>query len=231
MLGVSFAGSLFLFLNFNLYKKVTRPLLALAAGCLIGGALFHLLPAALEEFEESLKVPITFSIGLLSFFLLDQILNWHNHYRQNIEHKPMGTVVLIADALHHFIDGVAVGSIFVIDHRLGIIAWSVALAHEIPQELGDFGILIHCGWTRMRALLFNAAASSTFIIGSLCAFIASGSLNLSLVLPFAAGIFLYIALADLIPELKESESIWQNLLEISIVTAGIALLAFVAILE
>jgi zinc and cadmium transporter len=231
MLAVSFSGSLLLFLNIDLFQRATRSLLALAAGCLLGGALFHLLPAAYDELGNNSTIPIMICIGLLSFFLLDQLLNLHNHYRQSVEHKPIGTVVLIADALHHFIDGVAVGSIFVIDHRLGLTAWFIALAHEVPQELGDFGILIHSGWSRISALFFNAAASSTFIIGSLCAYVASGSINLSLVIPFAAGIFLYIALSDLIPELKEARSVWQNFLELSVVITGMVILYLISIIE
>jgi zinc and cadmium transporter len=113
----------------------------------------------------------------------------------------MGYLILVADGLHNLIDGLALGSAFVADTRLGIITWLILAAHEVPQELGDFGILVHSGWSRARALLINVVSGSTVLVGALVAYGLSEQIDVSVLLPFAAGSFIYIALADLVPEL------------------------------
>lgn len=117
----------------------------------------------------------------------------------------------MADGLHNFIGGLAVGSAFVIDLKLGIITWIVAAAHEVPQELGDFGILIHSGWKKSSALLFNVISALTFPIGAFFAYFISKEINIAILLPFAAGNFLYIGAADLIPQLKSTKLVDQIL--------------------
>ncbi|WP_423202459.1 ZIP family metal transporter [Legionella impletisoli] len=114
-------------------------------------------------------------------------------------------MILIADSLHNFIGGLAVGSAFLVDIKFGIVIWTVAAIHEIPQELGDFGILINSGWSRKKALLFNMISALTFPIGAIMAYLISSQINVSLLLPFAAGNFLYIAAADLIPQLRSKQ--------------------------
>jgi zinc and cadmium transporter len=117
------------------------------------------------------------------------------------EHAPLGYLILLADGLHNFLGGLGVGAAFVLDIRVGIATWLVAAAHEVPQELGDFGILVHSGWKTRAALAYNAASALTFLVGGLVAYALSDSLDVAFLLPFAAGNFVYIAAADLVPQI------------------------------
>ena len=113
---------------------------------------------------------------------------------------------MLADGLHNLIGGLAVSATFLVDIRLGIVTWLVAAAHEIPQELGDFGILVHSGWKPRSALIWNAASAMTFLLGGLITYALSGSLTVTYLLPFAAGNFIYIAAADLVPQITTTET-------------------------
>ena len=136
----------------------------------------------------------------------------------------MTYLILIADGIHNFIGGLAVAGAFLIDIRVGISAWIAAAAHEIPQELGDFGILIHGGWKKGRALLYNLLSALTFLIGGIIAYIASLTTDVTFLLPFAAGNFIYIAAADLIPEIKHEESAMLNVVHFLSFFAGVVVL-------
>jgi zinc and cadmium transporter len=181
--------------------RVLLPLVALAAGSLLGGAFFHMLPEAVEQSGNELSVYVSFVAGFAAFFLLEQYLHWHHCHRPVSEHAPLGYLILLADGLHNFLGGLGVGAAFVLDLRLGITTWLVAAAHEVPQELGDFGILVHSGWKTRAALAYNLASALTFLVGGLVAFALSDSLDVAFLLPFAAGNFVYIAAADLVPQI------------------------------
>lgn len=201
MAALALVGSVTLLLPERTLQRVLLPLVALAAGSLLGGALFHMLPAAVDQLGNELTVYVWLVGGFVTFFLLEQFLHWHHCHRTQSQHGPIGYLVLLADAGHNFIGGLAVGGAFITDIRLGIITWLVAAAHEVPQELGDFGILVHSGWSARRALAFNVASAATFPVGSLLAYAMSGTLDVAFLIPFAAGNFLYIAASDLIPHL------------------------------
>ena len=136
----------------------------------------------------------------------EQFLHWHHCHRTDLAtHRPLGFLILLADGLHNFIGGLAVGGAFVVDTRVGVVAWLVAAAHEVPQELGDFGVLLHSGWRRRSALLWNFASALTFLVGSLVAYAVAEHVEVAYLLPFAAGNFVYIAAADLLPEISSHE--------------------------
>jgi zinc and cadmium transporter len=202
MSAIALVGSVTLLLSEASLKKILRPLVALAAGTLLGGAMFHMIPAAVDKFGNRLSIYIWVLAGFSMFFVLEQFLQWHHCHRVPCEHKPLTVLILVADAIHNFIGGLAVAGAFLIDIRVGISAWLAAAAHEIPQELGDFGILIHGGWKKKSALLYNLLSALTFLLGGLVAYAASFSFDTSFLLPFAAGNFIYIAASDLIPEIK-----------------------------
>ena len=200
---IAMVGSVTLLLPERTLERLLVPLVALAAGSLLGGAFLHMMPSAIDEVGNRQIVWILFLAGFATFFLLEQTLHWHHCHRVVSKHQPMGHLILVADGLHNLIGGMSVASAFYIDHRVGAIAWLAAAAHEVPQELGDFGILIHSGWSRGSALLFNVASGSMFLVGGLVAVAISGTVNVVFLVPFAAGNFAYIGATDLLPELTE----------------------------
>jgi zinc and cadmium transporter len=224
MSAIALVGSITLFLSEAKLKKLLLPLVALAAGTLLGGALLHMIPAAIEQSGNQLSIYLWTLVGFTIFLALEQFLHWHHCHRAPSEHRPLTYLILIADALHNFIGGLAVAGAFLIDVRVGISTWIAAAAHEVPQELGDFGILIHGGWKKGKALLYNLLSALTFLVGGLVAYGASFTLDVTFLLPFAAGNFIYIAAADLIPEIKHEENARLNVVHFLSFLLGLALL-------
>jgi zinc and cadmium transporter len=226
MSAIALVGSLTLVLSENALRRILLPLVAMAAGTLLGGALFHMIPAAVDALANRLSIYIWVLIGFAVFFALEQFLHWHHCHRLPCEHQlqPITYLILIADALHNFIGGLAVAGAFLIDVRVGLSAWLAAAAHEVPQELGDFGILVHGGWRKGQALLFNFLSALAFLFGGLVAYGASLRLDVTFLLPFAAGNFIYIAAADLIPEVKHERSLARAAVHFGAFLFGLALL-------
>jgi zinc and cadmium transporter len=226
---LALSGSLTLALPERIFNRVVLPLVALAAGSLLGGALFHMLPESVTALGNTLTVYAWLAAGLLAFLILEQYLHWHHCHRPMAAHRPMGYLILVADGLHNLIGGLAIGAAFVADIRLGIVTWLVAAAHEVPQELGDFGILVHSGWTRIHALAWNVVSGSTVLLGALAAYWLSDHLNVAVLIPFAAGNFIYIALADLVPELTTAPAAHDKAIHTAGFTVGLVLLLGIAV--
>jgi len=224
MSAIALVGSVTLVLREETLKKLLLPLVALASGTLLGGALFHMIPASVDKLGNQLSIYIWILVGFTLFLGLEQFLHWHHCHRTPSEHRPLTYLILIADGVHNFIGGLAVAGAFLIDIRVGVSAWLAAAAHEVPQELGDFGILIHGGWKKGRALLYNFLSALTFLVGGIVAYGASFNFDVTFLLPFAAGNFIYIAAADLIPEIKHEESAKLNVIHFASFLIGIALL-------
>lgn len=187
-----------------------------------------MLPEAIDELGNRQLVWLLFLAGFTGFFLLEQGLHWHHCHRGVSHHQPMGHLILIADGLHNFVGGLAVASAFFIDHRVGLVAWTAAAAHEIPQELGDFGILINSGWDRRKALVYNVLSGSTFLVGGLVAYALSGSVDIVYLVPFAAGNFAYIGATDLLPELTTDPALTNKAMGFAAFVGGLAILWAVA---
>lgn len=229
---VSFVGVLTLFLKEKLLQEITLPLVSMSAGALLGGALLDMIPEAIESMGNEEMLWIWVLIGFAMFFLLEQFIHWHHCHRTTSEYKePVTYLVLVADGLHNFIDGLAIAGSFLVSPHVGIVAWFACTAHEIPQELGDFGILIHGGWKKSKALWFNFFSGLTMVLGGLIAYYFSASYDVSFLLPFAAGNFIYIAASDLIPEVKHSEKIKTNLVHFISFLLGIAIIYAVGMFE
>jgi len=225
MSSIALVGSATLLLPESMLERVTTPLVAFAAGSLLGGAFFHMLPAAAAQSGD---LPRTFGwtmLGFLVFFGLEQFLHWHHCQRAGAGcRKPLGMLILLGDGLHNLLGGIGVAGVFLIDVRLGIVAWLAAAAHEIPQELGDFGVLIHGGWSRGRALLWNLVSGLTFPVGAVATWSASQALAVDFLVPFAAGNFIYIAASDLVPEVNRHRTISANAIHFAAFSAGLAML-------
>jgi zinc and cadmium transporter len=203
MSAIALVGSVTLVLRESVLDRILLPLVSFAAGSLLGGAFFHMLPVGLASGINEATVYALVLAGFAAFFGLEQFLHWHHCHRAPMGcKKPLTYLILIGDGLHNFLGGLAVAGTFLIDVRLGVITWLAAAAHEVPQELGDFGVLVHGGWERHRALLYNALSALTFLVGGLVAYAASFRLDVSFLVPFAAGNFIYIGASDLIPEVK-----------------------------
>ncbi|MBT8208082.1 MAG: ZIP family metal transporter [Acidimicrobiia bacterium] len=201
---IALVGSVTTLLDESRLQKIILPLVAFASGSLIGGAIFHMLPASVDRMGNGIDVYVWLAIGFASFLALEQVLRWHHCHRPPSHHKqPLGYLILIADGLHNLIGGLSIGALFVADIRLGITAWIAAAFHEVPQELGDFGVLVHGGWKRYQALLFNLLSGLTFPLGGVIAYFVSQDVDIDFLIPFAAGNFLYIGAVDLVPEFKD----------------------------
>ena len=222
-------------------EKLILPLVAFSAGSLLAGALLHMIPEAVSRSDGGIGTYLWVLAGFTSFLALEQFLQWH-HWHDNASHfeadgesrehgSPLSLLMVIGDSIHNFLGGVAVAGAFVVDTRLGITTWLVAAAHEVPQELGKYGVLLHGGWSRGRALLVNVISSLTFLLGGVIAYAVSTELDVSFLVPFAAGNFLYIAASDLVPEVNRHHLIRTNLVHFTSFTAGISLLFAIKVLS
>ncbi len=225
MSALALVGAVTLVLSKETLERLLLPLVALAAGSLLGGALFNMLPEAVDALGNVLAVYVWLVAGFVTFFVLEQLLHWHHCHRvDHVTHRPLGYLVLVADGLHNFIGGLAVAGAFIVDIRVGVITWLVAAAHEVPQELGDFGVLVHSGWQRSSALAWNFASALTFLIGALLAYAVSDRFEVAYLLPFAAGNFIYIAAADLLPEIAAEPGTRAKLETTIVFLVGLGLL-------
>lgn len=221
MAAIALTGSLTLVLSEATRQRVMLPLVAFAAGSLIGGALLHMIPAALDRGGAVVVTLFWVLAGFIVFFALEQFLHWHHcHRAANSCKQPLTYLILIGDALHNFLGGLAVASTFLVDIRLGIATWLAAAAHEVPQELGDFAVLVHGGWTARNALLFNVLSALTFLVGGLVTYFAAARIDVSFLVPFAAGNFLYIGASDLVPEVNKHDNLAVNLVHFAAFVAG-----------
>ena len=199
--------------------------------------LIHLIPEAFEELGINLATSLYILLGILLFFILEKILRWHHcHLPASSGHlHPVVTLNLFGDAFHNLIDGMIIGASFSVSIPIGITTTLAVILHEIPQEIGDFGILVHGGFSVRKALVFNFLCSLTAILGALISLLVGPHVEgYSLyLLPITAGGFIYIAGSDLIPELqhkcdlKISNTLWQFIL----ITVGIGIMALLTLME
>lgn len=227
-------ASIFLLLPENIRGRLVPHLVSFAIGSLLGAAFLGLLPHALEGpgVEDFHKIFLAVLLGLLGFFLLEKMVLWrHCHAEQCEAHTPdeaqhghaAGTLVLIGDGMHNLVDGVLITAAFLTDLHLGIVTSLAVAAHEIPQEVGDFAVLLHSGYSRGKALLFNVLSSLTTLIGALVAYWSLADIQhvLPYILAIAASSFIYIAVADLIPGLHKRLHFSATLQQITLILAGV----------
>ncbi|RLM53971.1 ZIP family metal transporter [Halobellus sp. Atlit-31R] len=221
-------GVLALFLREELLDSLLLGFVAFAAGSLLGGAFLHLLPRAIAESPSEDLSPVFLSLlgGFCLFYVLEQFLHWHHDHAATREYEPVSYLVLVSDSLHNFLDGLVIAGAFRVGTPLGVVTTLAIALHEVPQEIGDFGVLIYGGFGRRRALVLNYLTQATVILGGVVGFYLSDVVTglPSVLLSFAAGNFVYIASSDLIPEIKAESGARRSILYFLVFLTGITLM-------
>lgn len=220
--GISLIGILFLSISENFFRKLLFMLVSFASGTLLGGAFLHLIPEALSIKSENMFIFIL--AGILVFFLLEKSLWRHCHERECPVHV-FAYLSLIGDGVHNFIDGVIIASSFLVSVPLGFATTLAVTVHEVPQEIGDFSILVYGGFDKVKALFYNLLSALMAVFGALLVYYFYSYLpDLTYFLVFAAGGFIYVATADLIPEMHKEKDAWKSLAQFVFLLVGIGLM-------
>ena len=231
---LSLVGAVTLVLRPGTLARGLRLLIAFAAGALLGDAFLHLLPEIAES-EGGLSPQASFTVlaGVVGFFVLEKVLHWHHaHVPPEEVLHPVAITNLVGDALHNFIDGAIVAGSFVVSLELGLATTIAVALHEIPQELGDFGILVHAGLGARRALLLNLLSALTSVVGAAATLLLSSTSGIEqFLLPITAGGFVYIASTDLLPELHKEPEGATSVLQLGGLIAGIGVMGALLLLE
>ena len=232
VLSVSVAA-IYLLLPQRTREKSPDYLLSFAIGMLLGAGFLHLLPEALAQAGDDVRgLMATALAAILIFFALEKGLVWRHHHHHGgpaeaCDHipGPAGTLILIGDSFHNFLDGVLIAAAFLHDPALGVVTALAVIAHEVPQELGDFAILIHSGYSRLRAFMFNLLTSCAMIVGALLAWFALAEFTslIPYMLAFTAASFIYVAVSDLMPALNRRIGLRQTIVQCTLIGAGLAL--------
>lgn len=211
------------------------PLVSFAIGAMLGAAFLGLLPHALEGAGDDAAHSITLTVllGLLLFFVLEKMVIWrhcHTHECEahgvdltHVQEKAAGNLILIGDAIHNLVDGVLIAAAFLTDIHLGVVTAVAVIAHEIPQELGDFAILLNSGFSKGKALFYNLLVSVTTVLGGIVAYFALGFAQAAVpyVLAIAASSFIYVAVADLIPGLHKRPEVSATVQQVLLIALGV----------
>jgi zinc and cadmium transporter len=229
-------------LSLTALARIVRHLVSLSAGLLLATAVLHLIPEAFESGVDLHALAWTLLIGLVGFFLLEKMEvlrhshhhegdgHGHHHGHDREEAGPGGTLILVGDSIHNFGDGVMIAAAFMVDVRLGWLTTLAIAAHEIPQEIGDFIILLNAGYTRVRALVYNVLSGLAAVVGGIAGYflLAESRELLPYVLMLATASFVYVALADLVPDLhRHSRHRGQWVGQFALMMLGVAIVALV----
>ncbi len=241
---VSLVGVLALSVNESLLKKWIFVLVSLAAGALFGDALIHLIPEAFAKSGEETTIALLIIMGIVLFFVLEKFLHWHHQHGHEFHEEhlgektaessrriaPLGYLVLISDGFHNVIDGIIITASYTVSIEVGIATTIAVILHEIPQEIGDFGVLLHSGFSKAKALFFNFISALCALVGVAFFLLLQNASEVALaaVIPVAAGGFLYIAGSDLVPELHKTTKVSHSIVQLLGIIVGV--LAMVALL-
>ncbi|MFA5745477.1 MAG: ZIP family metal transporter [archaeon] len=231
---ISIVGITVLFTKDKHLPNILLFLISFSAGALLGDAFIHLIP---ESFENGfgIAIPLAIILGILAFFVLEKIIHWrHCHLPTTKEHNhPLATMNLVGDAFHNFLDGLIIAASYVVSIPLGIATTIAVLLHEIPQEVGDFGVLLYAGYSKKKALIMNFLISLTALLGGIIGLLLSSKIALfsSIMIAFTAGGFIYIATSDLIPEMKKETAIKKTILQFIGILLGVGIMLLMLLLE
>ena len=217
----------------NARDGTVHVLVSFAIGAMLGAVFLEVLPHAIEHSTDVHALAGTVLAGILFFFVLEKLVLWRHCHHDHCEahearpktddHGRSGLLVLVGDTVHNFVDGILIAAAFMQDTQLGIVAAFAIVVHEIPQELGDFMVLLHSGYSRRRALIFNALSGMATVVGGLLAYYALSSLQewIPSLLAFAAASMIYIAVADLIPGLHKRTALAETVQQVALIGLGI----------
>lgn len=232
---VSLIGIATLMLGVRRIDRVIPLLISLAVGALFGDAFIHLLPQAFGESTNEVLTSLYIIVGILLFLVMESLLHWHHeHHTQTLNPiHPVGRVILVSDGVHNLMDGLIIGASYLVSVPVGLATTLAVLLHEVPQELGDFGVLVHAGFTPRRALTLNFLSAILAVVGVVISLLlgGDGSRYTTAMVPLIAGGFIYIAGADLIPELHKEHEFRASLAQIAVVLVGIGLMFLLLLVE
>ncbi len=225
---ISLIGIIALLFKKDFLQKILLFLVAFSAGALLGGALLHLIPEAIHEGGDVMQVTLYVLIGIVVFFILEKIVHWRHCHNVSCDDHPhhLGAMNLIGDAVHNFIDGAVIAGSFMASIPLGITTTIAVILHEIPQEIGDFGILLYAGYKPKKALFFNFVSALFAIAGAVATLLIGVHIAhfTEIIIPITAGGFIYIASADLMPELHKEVNIKKSIAQLLVIILGIGLM-------
>ena len=235
----SLVGILALSLRDETLHKILFFLIAFSAGTILGAALFELLPEAVEHIQGSV-VFVYVAGGFVAFYFLERFIYWyhgHGHHsdlsEQGAEQYTKGFAYLnvIGDGIHNFLDGMIIAVSFNVDFSVGLATTIAVIFHELPQEIGDYGILIYAGFNKVRALLLNFVAALSVVVGGVFAifFLEMVETLSGTLIAFSAGAFLYLSASELVPELKKEENFWKSLAQFAMFLLGLAVIWYLGV--
>ncbi|MFH1510355.1 MAG: ZIP family metal transporter, partial [Candidatus Woesearchaeota archaeon] len=206
----------------KLLKKLLIILVAFSAGALLSGAFLHLMEESLDKIAASTAFAFLLA-GFVIFFLVERFLHWHHCHDGKCDVHPFSYLILFGDAVHNFIDGVVIAASFLVSVPFGFVTAALIIAHELPQELGNFGVLVYGGFSKGKAIVYSFIAQLTSVVGGVVGYFLASSVEgiLPYILPAAAGGFVYIAASDLIPELHKEPRLKKSMVSFGLFVLGI----------
>ena len=227
---ISFVGIFTLTIKDKVLNKILLVLIGLSAGALMGGAFLHLLPETVES-GEKFNVPLIdlflfVLVGFILFFIIEKVLHWRHCHKGKCDVHTFQYMNLIGDSIHNFIDGLIMAASFVVSIPLGITTTIAISVHEIPQEIGDFGVLVYGGFSKKKALVLNFLVALTAVLGGIIGYFISSRVENTVlyILPFAAGGFIYIAATDLVPEIRKEIDMKKYMATLVVFILGILIM-------
>ncbi|MEM5798230.1 MAG: ZIP family metal transporter [Candidatus Aenigmatarchaeota archaeon] len=217
---VAFIGAIFLLLKESTLKKILFLLVGFSAGALLSGSLYHLLAESLENLSTTMAFS-SLLFGFIIFFLIEKFLHWHHCHEKICKVHPYSYLIIFGDAVHNFIDGLIIAASFIINPGFGLLTTIIIISHEVPQELGDFGVMVHGGMEKKRAIFYNFLSQAVCIAGGVVGWFFSEITGfVQYILPIAAGGFLYISASDLIPELHKEIELKKSMITFMMFVVG-----------
>ncbi|MBM2817975.1 MAG: hypothetical protein HW401_565 [Parcubacteria group bacterium] len=233
---ISFVGLFFISVNEKILKGIIFVLVSFSVGALFGDAFVHLIPEAFESGISASVISAFILLGIIIFFVLEKFIHWrHSHteadevcevHKGETQVKPAGYMILLSDTAHNFLDGIIIAASYMVSVEVGITTTIAVILHEIPQEIGQFGLLLHYGFSKFKALLFNFYSALSAVLGAVIALSLGSNIDgfTPFIISIAAGGFIYIAGSDLVPEIHKTSDPKKSAIQFISIIGGIALM-------